>query len=410
VVHSESTSSNLAGTAVGAVRSSQPEGDRVPGPERPERKPIPGARWQYVPSGKRDLRLDLLRGICIAIVLIDHVKGWSPLLYATGGASFFVTAAEGFACISGLTFGRVYRPLLETKGMRAVWLKATKRGIVLYLVTVASNAVLYAGGILIARPWATSLGLPDIGRLTLGVLTFQQMFPFTKILALYSILIPMAPLGIFLLGRGQTALLLLFSWSLYAAFQAFPLVLCGPLPQDFLFHPLAYQVLFFSAMTLGYHTDDLRRSFDPHRRRQALGWSAAAFAALLLLFRASGTTISGGLLANPPAWVDIVFGRDLLRPGRVLASGIVLGFAFLLVDYAWKPLERVLGWLFLPIGRRPLYCYAVHIPAVAVLNRFVSWSSTKGIEGVAVNMALQLSLLIAVWILVRLEFFTWVLP
>src|SRR4029079_315261 len=47
--------------------------------------------------GKRDLRIDLLRGFCVFVMIVDHVGGESSWLYlVTGGNRFFVSAAEGF--------------------------------------------------------------------------------------------------------------------------------------------------------------------------------------------------------------------------------------------------------------------------------------------------------------------------
>ena len=59
-------------------------------------------------SGKRDYRLDFLRGIAVLIMVIDHVAGPSPLHLLTGGNGFFVSAAEGFVFISGFLVGIVY--------------------------------------------------------------------------------------------------------------------------------------------------------------------------------------------------------------------------------------------------------------------------------------------------------------
>ena len=47
--------------------------------------------------GKRDLRVDLLRGFCVFVMIVDHVGGETSWLYGlTGGNHFFVSAAEGW--------------------------------------------------------------------------------------------------------------------------------------------------------------------------------------------------------------------------------------------------------------------------------------------------------------------------
>jgi hypothetical protein len=54
-------------------------------------------------AGKRDLRIDLLRGAAIVAMVVDHVGGDQSWLYAlTGGNRFYVSAAEAFLFLSGL--------------------------------------------------------------------------------------------------------------------------------------------------------------------------------------------------------------------------------------------------------------------------------------------------------------------
>jgi OpgC protein len=64
-------------------------------------------RWRYesLPrsAGSRDLRIDLLRGFCVFVMIVDHVGGESSWLYVlTGGNRFMVSAAEGFVLLSGI--------------------------------------------------------------------------------------------------------------------------------------------------------------------------------------------------------------------------------------------------------------------------------------------------------------------
>src|SRR5215218_3733366 len=65
--------------------------------------------WRYVPAGKRDQRLDLLRGYCVFAMTVDHLDAPTWLYVVTGGNRFFVSAAEGFLFISGVVMGIVYR-------------------------------------------------------------------------------------------------------------------------------------------------------------------------------------------------------------------------------------------------------------------------------------------------------------
>src|SRR5438093_13368185 len=90
--------------------------------------------WRYAESGKRDRRLDLLRGYCVFAMTVDHLDAPTWLYVLTGGNRFFVSAAEGFLFISGLVMGVVYRPIVERFGLRAAAARALRRALLLYLV------------------------------------------------------------------------------------------------------------------------------------------------------------------------------------------------------------------------------------------------------------------------------------
>src|ERR687885_1902801 len=98
--------------------------------------------WSYAAASdagsKRDLRLDLLRGFAVFAMVADHVGGDSSWLYAvTGGDRFFVSAAEVFVVLSGLTMGMVYTGVFARGGTRAVLAKAVRRAHLLYVLTVS---------------------------------------------------------------------------------------------------------------------------------------------------------------------------------------------------------------------------------------------------------------------------------
>ena len=49
-----------------------------------------------ITSPTRDSRIDLLRGLAVIAMIVDHVVGDSPLRWLTGGNHFYTSAAEGF--------------------------------------------------------------------------------------------------------------------------------------------------------------------------------------------------------------------------------------------------------------------------------------------------------------------------
>src|SRR5438552_2273383 len=73
--------------------------------------------YGYVGENGRDLRIDLLRGLAVLAMVVDHIAGPSKLYLLTGGNHFYTSAAEAFIFLSGLTVGLVYRRVIERQGL-----------------------------------------------------------------------------------------------------------------------------------------------------------------------------------------------------------------------------------------------------------------------------------------------------
>src|SRR5206468_9667251 len=85
-------------------------------------------------SGDRLMILDQLRGLCLAIIVIDHVNLFPSLLeFITGRGQLWVSAAEGFFFISGLMVGLVRGRLAQRAGLGAATRKLWGRSWQLYV-------------------------------------------------------------------------------------------------------------------------------------------------------------------------------------------------------------------------------------------------------------------------------------
>ena len=72
--------------------------------------------WERPLEGKRDLRIDWLRGLAMTCVIVDHSRLWSLLSWFTYERFWIVTAAEVFVVLSGVVLGTVYGDKLLRKG------------------------------------------------------------------------------------------------------------------------------------------------------------------------------------------------------------------------------------------------------------------------------------------------------
>src|SRR6188768_1553916 len=63
-------------------------------------------RWGYAAGGRRDLRLDFLRGYALLAMIVNHIVVADSWLYRLSSREqFYTSAAEGFYFISGLVLG-----------------------------------------------------------------------------------------------------------------------------------------------------------------------------------------------------------------------------------------------------------------------------------------------------------------
>jgi len=199
----------------------------------------------------RDLRIDLLRGICLLVIYTRHFPNvlWNYMPSEIG----FSDAAEAFIFLSGLVCGRVYAKALR-RGFLFCQLKALRRCGQIY---VAHIFTLFLNLALMPYIFGSSYdrGLvflqdPDMGLRRIFLLSF---FPYSyDILALYLFLLAPLPLTLWFANKVTYGAMVLVSFLIYSVVQTFPGAL--ELPADWSaleFNPFAWQFLFVVATALG---------------------------------------------------------------------------------------------------------------------------------------------------------------
>jgi hypothetical protein len=243
------------------------------------------------PARPRDPRLDVLRGLALVMIFINHVPG-NPLEMLTSRNFGFSDAAEGFVFIAGVAAGLAYGGFFRP-GTRQPWQGAVRIGLrvwKLYLVhlfitlaafAIVAGAVLWFGStgmlhrngidMLFRRPFEALLGLP--------LLTYQ--LGYADILPLYVVLLAAAPVLIWVGWRwpgGLVAGSVLF-WALSAHLRL-------NLPNAFgtggwFFSPFAWQLPFVIGLLTGLALREGRRLVPV--RPWAL-WLSAAVLVLALIW------------------------------------------------------------------------------------------------------------------------------
>jgi enterochelin esterase-like enzyme len=333
------------------------------------------AGWRYVAEGRRDLRLDLLRGFAVFAMVVDHIGGASWLYALTGGNRFFVSAAEGFVFISGLLVGIIYGDRMRRDGLRSATLRLLARAWTLYSLAVwlAIGTAFFAA--IFGMPRGVILAA-DPARFIVEVITLQRTFYLVDVMLLYAFLLALSPLALAALRIGGWWSVLLVSCTLWAVYQSFPVELALPwrIVDNPVFNFAPWQLLFFVGLLIGYGRAWLARTIVDRIPRSPLndGWVAlplALTAALISIHATNGVALARYVPNGDTArWLDFWFDKSALPLPRLAACAIVFATFWLVVTRFWVPIRDYCGWLLLPLGQRALYAYAAHLFLVAAIQ------------------------------------------
>ncbi len=252
----------------------------------------------------RDNRVDVLRGLALASIFINHIPGnfFERLTHKNFG---FSDAAEVFVLLAGFAASMAWYPGFVDGRAGEMVKRIVKRAGLLYgchlattliaitLFVLAAGVTGWPGYLLDAAPGlylnlATVVSNPAKG--TIGLLTGGHQLGYFNILPLYICLLLMAP-GLMLLARTGISRLLVFSFGLWLMAGSFGLDLPNyPRTGGWYFNPLSWQLLFSIGLALGI----------ARREGRSLGWNPVVFtlAATYVVFAA--VFVLGGMWASWP--------------------------------------------------------------------------------------------------------------
>lgn len=345
-------------------------------------------------TSRRDGALDALRGLCIISMIIGHMAQGSLMWKVTHFGT--VDAASGFMLMSGLVLGMVQRRVFARSGARFAAVKIVRRVVVIYVahLSIVTTAVLMAAW----RP-GSHRALPDLARynsaaeIAWHIVTLRLNPTYLDILPLYLIFMVLAVLATTALQRGHWQIVLALSIAAYCISQVTQGWAVLPrqegVPGDF--NWMAWQVLFFAALTVGWHWASLRERL--HTRAVITAASVVALAAgvAAAALRAVATSST-----NAAALTEIALDKGSLGLVR-----LILALAALLLLYrasTWlvgrsnvlSPLAR--------LGRHSLDSFVILSLAVAIVPTVLGNGAGTMLAQTA---ALAVALLCWAWAVLR---------
>jgi hypothetical protein len=346
-----------------------------------------------------------------------------------------VSSAEVFILLAGVVTGMVYGKKLKSEGLPACTIKLLRRAWTLYKI-----AIIVAGSMALLRlvpgldttavtsftdpvtGQAYSLYPPiEAGFLTnlLYVLVLAASPHQFQIVGLYVVLFLFTPILFWAILHGRAWLLLLCSWGLYLLNFLTPEATPGVAQLrltvcqfEYGFPILAWQLLFVHGVVIGYYKKQVLAFFAT-----PVGVGVCALSILcwlgLLWFSLNHP------LSQLPDWATLhtiapdtfnrlystYFLKYKLGPGRVFNLAVFMVTAFVVLTFAWKPIHKALGWLFIPLGQESMYVFFVHIYLIIL----VANSPLPALQSVWTNTAIHAGALLLCWLMVRKKFlFRWI--
>jgi hypothetical protein len=354
----------------------------------------------------RDVALDLLRGLAMVILVVNHA-GLSSWLAV--GTSSVLSAAETLVPVSGVAVGMVFGRRWARDGGWAVTRQLWARARSIYVAAVVLGALvglatlvpgLATDAVTVTRHGRDLYAFDGAGRTLLAVLTLEAGPWQTCILAFFVVTLLVAPALLWVLARGGWWVLLAGSVGTYAGGRALGVDVL-PVQSEGPFPVLVWQVLFVPALVVGYHRRTVAAGL--RRARGAFGVTVGAIAV-------AAACLQVGLApAAALRWQAAHFEKAPLDPLRILVMASLALSAYLLLRRLPPVVERGVRWVLEPLGRSSFYVFLVHVPLCIVLATLVEPLRGGAGAGMLGNSLVLVAGVAVLLVLVRREvLFRWI--
>jgi hypothetical protein len=341
------------------------------------------SRWQYAVEGRRDLRIDWLRGLAMTCVIVNHSKESSLLSWFSYQRFWVVTAAEVFVLLSGMVLGMVYGHKLVRSGWPVVIRGLGRRALTLYVAFLAvtlSVLVMSLAGLDVhsLTTWDDGSAAWFLDPRTMNAAAWRDVVlmrygPWAfEIVGLYVWLVAAAVPCLLVLRFAGWRPLLAVSWGLYLWYRVAP----HPLTTaefESTFPILAWQLLFVHGVAIGYHRE--RVSAFVARCPTVVPIVVAGASAAFAVFALSNPSMNGPLwlhtsVVSPERFTYLYshyFTLTDLGIGRLLNLAVALPVGYALLTWCWT-IARPFGIVFVTLGQQSLGAFVLHVYGILLLE------------------------------------------
>ncbi|WP_447647052.1 OpgC domain-containing protein [Nocardioides zeae] len=361
----------------------------------------------------------------------------SPYSYISLNAIGAITGAEMFVLLSGIVLGMIYLPTVRKLGEWVTAVTMWKRARKQYLVALVVVVLVYLLGKL---PFVdatvittfTDRGTGENGEAVSGQvydlyanaprlfdypppwyavrqLLLLEMGPWVfNIMGLFVVLSLLLPVLMWFIKRGLWWVVLGVSWALFV-WNSIAEVHVLPSQFEDVFPLLTWQIAFTHGLVLGVY------------RRQvtaALVSNAGKIACSVFVFGYAGSLVwlwlahTYGYSASPfpegsYGWLyDNAYTRVFLQPGRLVDLALMIVVTYAVLTTMWKPINKAIGWFWIPLGSASLYVFIVHVFFVLAVGNIPGLDRGSWWQGTLVHTVV----LALIWVMVKKKFLFSVIP
>ncbi len=373
-----------------------------------------------IENGDRDLRLDFLRGLIMLVVIVVHMEYFSFFSLFVWERIGLISSAEGFVGLSGIVLGIVYKKRLIREGFKSSAIQLWKRSFQLYRVNVfVVLSIVLLGLLPFINIFEVTHWIPNTQRSRAFLLyppdgtpwieVFKQAFLLKigphqfQVIGLYVGLIAATPFVLYFLHRKKTIWLVVISCVVYGINQKYQFKITGA-RFEWGFPTLTWQLIFINSMAIGYHQEKILGCITERKNK-------------IIIIIASCFSLTFFLLAlnNPNAvywpWRDLAgldgesfrhiylswFQKPTLGFGRILNNITLFIIFYYALTHYWVPINKVLGWLVIPLGQASLYVFIVHIYFIILFSN----TPLGSYDSFIVNTAIHAAAILLIWLMVK---------
>lgn len=278
---------------------------------------------------QRDGRIDVLRGLALVMIFINHVPG-TAIEHLTNRNFGFSDAAEAFVMISGISAALAYSDGMARgplwPGVAKIWRRAWTLYLVHLFLSFWAIAIVFAtwrfgGSITLALKDNFQFLFSDPYGVLIGIPTLGHQFGYVNILPMYAVLLLATPV-LLMAGSRWPLWTLAASVALWftAGMTRFDLP-AYPLPGGWFFNPFAWQVLFVTGLLTGLAMKRGARFVPVWRPLVVLSWGFVLLAVVWLKWDMLGGFMNrnlGWASVKGTPWLFVAFDKTYVSLPRLL--------------------------------------------------------------------------------------------